>query len=62
MLGAQGVVEGLQHLHLLLLLMEQVLLPVPVVAAPQHILVHLLRIAASILQKFFLNFLGFKKD
>merc|ERR1719249_517591 len=36
------------HLHLLLLLMEQVLLPVPVVAAPQHILVHLLRIAASI--------------
>ena len=50
MLGAQGVVERLQHLHLLLLLLQQVLLPVPVVPAPQHILVHL-RIAAFILQK-----------
>ena len=51
-LGAEGVVERLQHLHLLLLLVQQVLLPVPVVAAPQHVLVHLLRIAAFVLQKY----------
>ena len=39
MLGSQGVVEGLEHLHLLLLLLQEVLLAVPVFPAPQHILV-----------------------
>ena len=50
MLRPECVVERLEQLDLLLLVRQQVLLPVAVAPAPQHVLVHLLRVAALVLQ------------
>ena len=50
MLGPECVVERLEQVDLLLLVGQQVLLAVAVAPAPQHVLVHLLGVAALVLQ------------
>jgi len=47
-LGPECVVERLEQVDLLLLVGQQVLLAVAVAPAPQHVLVHLLGVAALV--------------